>query len=371
MREVNRKLNRKITEKTNKGIQIGVKIHKYQDEIRQFCLAHKRIHLYGIGYATNMIYEYLKEEGIMIYDVIVGNEYKSMNTFKEKYNVYEINEIDLNEDDGIILCVRVELQKEIKDGLKIYGLKDQQIYGQKIYLNSIFPELMNHSYIKKLGENKEGYFAQCLELDDLGKSEGTDKSSLYHNYLNKYEFFLRKWKQEDIVLLELGVFQGASLKMWENYFQKATIYGVDSNPECAKYESKNCKVIIGDLGNEDFLDEIGKLSPMIIVDDASHLWSHQIKAISHLLPMLKSGGAFIMEDIETSFSAYRYMNYNDSIISTYDFCSALSEIVCSGEYLQSNNFTKNLFPIKKEIEELAMQIEMVSFIQGSCIMLKR
>lgn len=78
--------------------------------------------------------------------------------------------------------------------------------------------------------------------------------------------------------------------------------------------------------------------------------------------MLESGGIFIMEDLATSFSTFRYMGYDDATISTYDFCSALSEIVCSGEYLRSNNLTMNLLSIKKEIEELAIQIEMISFI---------
>lgn len=373
----------------NKGKQIGIKIHKYQDEIRQFCMTYRRIHLYGVGYATNMMEEYLKEEGIIISDVIVGKNYRNTDFYKEKYKVYEIDEVNFNEEDGIILCVRVELQKEIRDDLKVYGLKNQQIYGQKIYLNYVFPELMNYSYIKKPEYTEEGYFDEYIELDDLGKQNGTDKSSLYHNYLNKYEFFLKKWKQKEIILLELGVYKGASLEMWKNYFQKATIYGVDWNSDCAKYksklsssfeqavshehkhESKNCNVIIGDLGSESFLDEIGKLSPNIIIDDASHLWSHQIKAICYLLPKIKSAGVFIMEDLTTSFSTFRYMGYDDATISTYEFCSALSEIVCSGEYLQNNNLTMNLLPLKKEIEELAMQIEMISFIQGSCIIVKK
>lgn len=82
---------------------------------------------------------------------------------------------------------------------------------------------------------------------------------------------LKKWKQKERVLLELGVFKGSSLKMWEDYFGNATIYGGDCNPNCLKYESERCKVIIGDLGSEDFLDQIAKLSPNIIIDDLSHL----------------------------------------------------------------------------------------------------
>lgn len=355
----------------NQKRHIGRMIHKDRDEILQFCSKHKRIHLYGMGYVANMIYEYLKEENIAVYDMIVGNGHRTEKSFKEKYEVLELSETCIDEEDGIILCVREELQSEIKDELRMLGIKDRQIYGQKIYSCNIFPEVIGTSHISSINSSSEGYFVHYLELDKLGKMLGTDKCSEAHNYLNKYEFFLNKWREKELVVLELGVFRGASLKMWGDYFQNGTVYGVDIDPECKKYEQKNCKVIIGDLGNEDTLDKIAELSPTIIIDDASHLWSHQIKAIYHLLPTLKSGGIFIMEDMGTSFSSYRNMNYDDASVSTYDFCCAMAEVVNSGEFLRMNHLSANLCLLKKEIEYLATQIEMISFIHESCIIVKK
>lgn len=351
--------------------QIGDKIHLFQDEIKQFCANYQRIHLYGDGYVSNMIYEYLKEDKIIICDVIVSDGYKKAKKYREKYDIFEISETNLNEEDGIIICVREELQEEIAGELKKCGIKEEQIYHQKIYKKNILLEVMKYSKINDLYENENGYFSKYIELNNIGKMEGTDKSNIYHDYLNKYEFFLKDWKQREFTLLELGILKGASLSMWGKYFEKAILYGVDCNAECAKYESENCKVIIGDLGDEEFLDELGQLSPTIIIDDASHLWSHQIKAIYHLIPALKSGGVFIMEDLETSFPSYRYMDYDDAVISTYDFCSALAEVVSSREYLRNDILPIKMFPLKKELEKIAMQIEMISFIHGSCIMIKR
>lgn len=350
--------------------KIGFKLHKNREEILQFCSAHRRIYLYGAGYVANMMYEYLRDENITIYGVVVGDGSKNDNKFKGVYDVREISDISFYEEDGIILCVRVELQNVVKETLKRHGIKDEQIYEQKIYAKYVLTEAENLT-AKEIRNNNAGYFSKYLELDGLGQAWETDKCSKAHNYLNKYEFFLKRWKQEDIILLELGVFKGASLKMWGNYFEKATIYGVDIDLHCKKYEEENRNIIIGDLGDEAFLDEIGKLSPTVIIDDASHLWSHQIKSIYHLLPALKSGGIFIMEDLGTSFASYRYMNYDDASVSTYDFCSALSEVVNSGENLRKDHLMTELLPLKREIEYLASQIEMICFIKESCIMVKK
>lgn len=349
--------------------RIGTKIHKEHEYILYFCSQYKRIHLYGMGVVANRVYEYLREEEIVIKDVIVGDGHKNCDKFLDQYDVFEISNINVDENDGIILGVRRELQNEVKKDLKAKGVKDSQIYDYGIYKGS-FPEIMKKSCIKNF-PHAGGYFSNYSELDELGIVTGTDKSSKYHNYLNKYEFYLNRWKDADFVLLELGVFKGASLKMWGDYFKKATIYGVDIQLECKKYEQENCKVIIGDLGNEEVLEKIGELKPTIIVDDASHLWSHQIKAIYHLLPKLQSGGVFIMEDLETSFSSYSYMNYDDATVSGYDFCSALAEVVSSREFLRYDRLDARLIPVKKEIEYLAMQIELISFIHGSCIIVKK
>lgn len=353
------------------GKSIGKKIHKDCDEIRQFCSTYKRIHLYGMGYVANMIYEYLKEEGISVCDVIVGEGHRERDYFKGNYRVYELPEIEFSAVDGIILCVRAELQNEIMTDIKKCGLKEEQIYGQKIYLNSVLPEIISDAYIKKININKEIYFNKYVELDNLGKTLGTDKCSKEHNYLNKYEFFLNRWKAEEVIVLELGIYQGASLKMWGEYFEKGIVYGVDIDSTCVRYEQKNCKVLIRDLGDESVLEEIARLSPDIIIDDASHLWSHQIKAMCHLLPALKSGGIFIMEDLGTSFSAYRNMNYADAAFSAYDFCSAIAEVVSSGEFLRTVHLQAIMMPVKEEIEYLANQIAMISFIRESCIIVKK
>lgn len=357
----------------NQNKTIGIKLHKDRDEILNFCKKFPKIHLYGTGVVAGFIYEYFKEEKITFSDVIVSDGQKKKDTFKN-LKVYEISDLNFSKEEGFILGVRGEIQKDIISYLVSKGIPENNIYAQRIFIEHPNPQYMVESLLNHnldINENTKSVYFKDNTLNEIGERSGTDKSSGHHNYLNKYEFFLKKWENKEFSLLELGVFKGASIKMWSQYFKNATVYGVDIDENCRKYEEGNCKIIIKDLGNEDDLKSLIELHPSIIIDDASHMWSHQIKSLYHLISALENGGVFIMEDIGTSFSSYRNMNYDDAIVSAYDFCSAIAEVVCSREFLRISTLSANMLPLKKEIELLAEQIEMISFIHESCIILKR
>ena len=159
--------------------------------------------------------------------------------------------------------------------------------------------------------------------------------------------------------------------MWGTYFTNAQIYGVDIVQECIRYEGDNRRVLIQDLGDEEGLERLGSLRPAIIIDDASHVWSHQIKALYHLFPALQKGGVYILEDLGTSFFSYDRQFFADSVITAYDFCSAIAEVVTSRALLRTAHLQAELLSFKEEIEFLADQITMISFIHESCIIVKK
>ena len=256
---------------------IAQKLHKDREEILRFCSRYKRIHLYGAGYVASCMLQYLMEENISVTDIIVGEE-KRENFFK-CIPVYDFSECSLSDEDGIILCVGFDLQESIQDYLEKEGINRANIYAQRIYGFNPNPRLMNISMFPVRDDEKQGYFEDYIELNDIGIMCNTDKCSCDHNYLNKYEFFIRKWKYEPITVLELGVFRGGSIKLWETYLEKAKIYGVDIDESCKAYNSDRCNILIQDLADESNLMKLAELSPHIVIDDASHIWSHQIKAI--------------------------------------------------------------------------------------------
>lgn len=348
---------------------IGVKLHKDRSEILVFCQQHGRLFLYGDGWAGRAVFQYLAEERIGIDAVCVSDGYKKEDFFCGR-KVFELSEITFKENDGIILGVSEVFWQAISRNLCSIGISLENIYVQQIYVNNTGLK-RKELYWKSKKKLKDSYFEKYTELNRIGQQYRTDKCSEEHDYLNKYEFFIDRWKNEKINILELGVYHGGSLKMWGTYFANASVYGVDISEECLQYAGENRKVIIQDLGDEDGIRVLGNLHPAIIVDDASHLWSHQIKALCHLFPAMQSGGVYIMEDLGTSFFSYDGQYFADAVITAYDFCAAVAEVVTSGTMLRTTHLQAELLPLRQEIEYLAGQITMISFIQESCVIIKK
>ena len=183
-----------------------------------------------------------------------------------------------------------------------------------------------------------------IRLHNIGLKHKTDKSYL-HNYLDFYETHISKYKNEKIRLLEIGIGHGASLKMWEEYFPNAEIFGVDIDKKCLKYiyKSGRVKTLIGDQSNRIFLNSIqGEFD--IILDDGGHTMSQQMISFGCLFKKLKSEGIYIIENIHTSFmgayggnpdntntvlSELRNWNVNKKITSKF----LLEE---EGKYIEAN-----------------------------------
>lgn len=140
-------------------------------------------------------------------------------------------------------------------------------------------------------------------LDRIAKSHGTDKSSEYHNYCVKYEKYLPFNRYDKLIMLELGVLDGQSLKTWKEYFYRSSIVGIDINPDCKKHEEERICIEIGSQDDETFLNNVvnrhGKFD--FILDDASHDNSLTIKSFKHLFPTLKSQGVYVIEDSCASY----------------------------------------------------------------------
>ena len=63
-------------------------------------------------------------------------------------------------------------------------------------------------------------------LTQLALKYGTDKAS--HRFTRHYNMLFCKGRNDVRRVLEVGVFGGASIKMWHEYFPNATIFGVDN-----------------------------------------------------------------------------------------------------------------------------------------------
>ena len=209
-----------------------------------------------------------------------------------------------------------------------------------------------------------GFFHEFHELDRIGTEECTDKCRYRHNYLQKYEFFLRDWKEKSLRLLELGVFKGGSERMWKRYFPRAQIFGVDIDEACRVYAEERIEIRIGDLSQDEMLESLKEIRPHIIVDDASHFWSHQIKALFALFPALPSGGIYILEDLETSFHPHLFPTHGDAPLDAYTVAERIARVAASRKPCLEG-------PFAEEITAVGMATELVATMLSSCIFIKR
>ncbi len=209
-----------------------------------------------------------------------------------------------------------------------------------------------------------GFFHEFHELDRIGTEECTDKCRYRHNYLQKYEFFLRDWKEKPLRLLELGVFKGGSERMWKRYFPRAQIFGVDIDEACRVYAEERIEIRIGDLSQDEMLESLKEIRPHIIVDDASHFWSHQIKALFALFPALPSGGIYILEDLETSFHPHLFPAHGDAPLDAYTVAERIARVAASRKPCMEG-------PFAEEITAVGMATELVATMLSSCIFIKR
>ena len=126
----------------------------------------------------------------------------------------------------------------------------------------------------------------------------------WYHYLDIYERHLSRYRETPLFFLEIGVSAGGSLEMWRRYFgAQATIVGIDIDPECAGRVDPPNVVRIGSQADPIFLNKvIAEFGPPdVILDDGSHIGSHQQKSFETLFPRLKDGGLYMIEDMHTSY----------------------------------------------------------------------
>lgn len=121
----------------------------------------------------------------------------------------------------------------------------------------------------------------------------------WFQYFEVYDRVMERFAGTPVRMLEIGVSRGGSLELWRDYLgPEATIMGVDIDPRCAA-ES----VRIGSQADPGFLrsvvEEMGGVD--VVLDDGSHIASHQRASFDALWPLLSDGGVYMVEDLHTAY----------------------------------------------------------------------
>jgi hypothetical protein len=140
----------------------------------------------------------------------------------------------------------------------------------------------------------------------------SDKETVHSYISNFYEREFAKFRKKNPTVVEVGVLYGGSIELAYNYFgKKATIIGYDIHmiPDVKQWaaDKSNVRLIASDaynMGVASMSDDID-----IFIDDGPHLLHTQKRAIDLYLPKVKSGGLFVIEDIQSDDDLTALMDY--------------------------------------------------------------
>lgn len=197
-----------------------------------------------------------------------------------------------------------------------------------------------------------------LDLASLFRKYGSDKDS--NGYSQSYFTIFDHLKDNQLNFLEVGIGTmiqgvhssmvgyslpgykpGGSLRAWRDFFPKGRIIGLDVQPDTQFSDEERIETYLCDTSHKDavstWYDKMNNIKFDIIIDDGSHHDENQLKTLTHLYPLLKDGGIYVIEDI-----------YQGSKVSSYP---NLVNECCNGDPFFFVGVKNNLcFIYKKKLE---------------------
>lgn len=141
-----------------------------------------------------------------------------------------------------------------------------------------------------------------MNLAELIDNSRSDKNTT-HSYLELYQNLLIGKKYTAKNVLEIGIYDGGSIKLWYDFFPNATIYGLDTvvNNWDEINNKDRIKLITFDAYNknfvfDNFLNENIKFDFML--DDGPHTLESMQQFIQLYAQLMTDDGILIIEDVQ-------------------------------------------------------------------------
>jgi hypothetical protein len=148
-------------------------------------------------------------------------------------------------------------------------------------------------------------------LCDLAEKYGCDKTkSIFHDYTPFYDQLLGDRRVKRVLEIGIGNIAtmnhltdykpGASLRMWQDYFADAIIWGADIDQSVMVNEGHIWSIFCDQSSSESLLRIATTLGGKfdLIIDDGSHILEHQALTANTLIPKLLSPtGVYVVEDV--------------------------------------------------------------------------
>ena len=144
--------------------------------------------------------------------------------------------------------------------------------------------------------------------------EGTPPA---HSYAPGYYIDAFADRYAPINILEIGIYNGESLRIWDDWFVNGNIYGLDI--DCTSLDrardknlSNRVHLFCGDAYSQEVVDTFEDNFFDFVIEDGSHVPQQQRDAVNLWLPKIKSGGKMIVEDVAELHNAELLVNSIDS-----------------------------------------------------------
>ena len=150
----------------------------------------------------------------------------------------------------------------------------------------------------------------------------SDKGNV-HSYLPVYEEILAPYRETAKNILEIGLFNGASLLMWEQYF-KGKAYGVDCDVKphggmadlTPMIEAGKHNILIFNAEDPAEVEKYFRnIKFDVVIEDAGHHLSQQQIIFDVMEPYLNEGSVYIIEDVQDIDKTFpEFINMGGEII---------------------------------------------------------
>ena len=158
------------------------------------------------------------------------------------------------------------------------------------------------------------------KLADIHLNYDTDKGK-GHSYIETYDLLFSRYQNLPINFLEIGCLTCGSIKMFNEFFSQARIYGIDNwsqstdhlgtslhhkginlneiiediNTNYPRVKLVTCDSTSSDDVDKNFKD---KLKFDLIIDDGDHRAESQLATFKNMIHYLNNDGCYVIEDVE-------------------------------------------------------------------------
>lgn len=136
-------------------------------------------------------------------------------------------------------------------------------------------------------------------LKELVKDKKTDKNTI-HSYIDVYDEYFVSRKESARQVLEIGIDEGGSILLWQQYFGNAEITGMDIHTKNNRTDlnKERIRLLIGDAYTQDSIDKLSDRKYDMILDDGPHTLQSLQYVAAHYTQLLTNDGILIMEDVQ-------------------------------------------------------------------------